>query len=239
MLTQRNLDDIKKIAITIDHDAAFGGKSKGNLHLFRVVAIVEFMTKKMEANLPIAIAGAFLHDTALPTGDDYNYETNKKVVTGILEPLHLAKDDVDQIAECVASHEGTAQAKSLEAQIVHDADVIEKLGLLGVIRHTWKLTNLGKIDAEHISDQDVKTILDHIEWRMKKLQTPVAKKIGEYLSISLDEKRAKTIIALVSGMAFKGIITEKIAKELERMLEKNEIRALRDQLSLGYLKKFE
>lgn len=239
MLTKQNLLDIKKLAIAIDHDAAFGGKSKGNKHLLRVVSIVKFMAKKLEANVPIAVAGAFLHDTALPTGDDYDYETNKQIVQGILKPLHLLKDDVDQIAECVASHEGTAKAKSLEAKIVHDADVIEKLGLLGVIRHTWKLTNLGKIDFEHITDGDVETVLNHIEWRMKKLLTPVAKKIGKYLSISIDHTRAKTIIGLVSAMAFKGIITEKIAKELEKTFTENEIKKLREQLSLGYLKKFE
>ncbi len=239
MLTQQNLLDIEKLAIAIDHDAAFGGKSKGNKHLLRVVAIVEFMAKKLEANLPIAIAGALLHDTALPTGDDYNYETNKKVVKNILEPLHLDQDDVDQIAECVASHEGTANAKSLEAKIVHDADVIEKLGLLGVIRHTWKLTNFGKIDPEHITDQDVKTILDHIEWRSGKLNTDLSQKIGKYMSLSLDHERAKTIITLVSNMAFKGIITEKIAQELEKVLEEEEIQKLREQLSLGYLEKFE
>lgn len=238
MLTKQNLRDIKRLAIEIDHDVSFGGKSKGNKHLLRVVAIVEFMAKTMEADLLIATAGAFLHDTALPTGDDYNYQKNKTIIMDILKPLHLLKSDVDQIAECVASHEGTAEVKSLEAKIVHDADVIEKLGLLGVIRHTWKLTNLSRINAEHITDEDVETVLSHIEWRKNKLQTQLGKEIGKYLSISISHVKAKAIIVVASSMAFKGIITEDIAQELERILTDDETKRLREQLSLGYLEKF-
>ena len=66
----------------------------------------------------------------------------------------------------------------------------------------------------------------------------MAKKIGKYLSTPIDKQKAKMIVTLSSDMAFKGIITEKIALALRKHLNKKENKKLREQLNLGYLKKF-
>jgi len=238
MLNKNILLKIKKLALKTDYNVAFGGKSKGNRHLLRVVRVAKFLAQKAGADESVAVAGAFLHDTALPSGNDYDYLQNKRIVKDLLKPFNLSQIELHRIAECVASHEGTTSPKTLEAKVVHDADVLEKLGLLGIIRHTWKLTNSGKIDYKIITDKNIKIILDHIKWRRKKLQTPMAKKIGKYLSTPIDKQKAKMIVILSSGMAFKGIITEKIALALRKHLNKKENKKLREQLNLGYLKKF-
>ena len=59
MLNKNILLKIKKLALKIDHDIAFGGKSKGNKHLLRVVRIAKFLARKAGANESIAVAGAF------------------------------------------------------------------------------------------------------------------------------------------------------------------------------------
>jgi len=238
MLNKNILLKIKKLALKTDYNVAFGGKSKGNRHLLRVVRVAKFLAQKAGADESVAVAGAFLHDTALPSGNDYDYLQNKRIVKDLLKPFNLSQIELHRIAECVASHEGTTSPKTLEAKVVHDADVLEKLGLLGIIRHTWKLTNSGKIDYKIITDKNIKIILDHIKWRRKKLQTPMAKKIGKYLSTPIDKQKAKMIVTLSSGMAFKGIITEKIAFVLQKCLNKEENQKLREQLNLGYLSKF-
>ena len=145
-------------------EKASGGKSKGNKHLFRVVKIADHLAKKMKADARIVQAGAWLHDTALPSGNDYDYKKNKRIVQKILSSAPISKGDKNLIAECVASHEGTEGPKTLEARVVHDADVLEKVGLLGLIRHTWKLTNSDKINPSAVKDGDVKKIVDHIAW---------------------------------------------------------------------------
>ena len=238
MLNKNMLLKIKKIALKIDHDVAFGGKSKGNKHLFRVVRIAKFLAQKTGADESISVAGAFLHDTALPSGNDYNYLKNKKIVKDLLKPLNLSQKELNGIIECVASHEGTTNVRTLEAKVVHDADVLEKVGLLGIIRHTWKLTNLKNINRENIRNKDIKMILDHIEWRRKNLQTPMAKKIGKYLSVPVNRHKARTIVMLSSSMAFDGVITEKIAMALRKNLNGGENEKLREQLNLAYLRKF-
>lgn len=238
MFNKNTLLKIKKLALKIDHEVAFGGKSRGNKHLLRVIRIAKFLARKTGADESIVVAGAFLHDTALPSGNDYNYLKNKKIVKDLLKHFNLSRNELDEIAECVASHEGTVNPKTLEAKVVHDADALEKAGLLGVIRHTWKMTNLKKINHETIEDHDVKMILSHIEWRKKRLQTPIAKKIGKYLAIPIDKQKIKIMVALSATMAFDGVITEKIAATLRKHLNKKENEKLKEQLNLNYLSKF-
>ena len=238
MITKKNIQEIKKLGITIDHDMAFGGKSKGNKHLFRVVAIAKHLALKTNADILVVEAGAWLHDTALPSGDDYNYKNNKEILLNLLSRTNISAEDKNLISECVASHEGTKIPKTLEAKIVHDADVLEKVGLLGIIRHTWKLTNLEKINPNNITDRDVKKIIEHIEWRGKRLQTSGARKIQKYLTVPIKIDQAKTLISLISEMADKGIVTEKIAMVLSKHLNKRQNEKLTEQLSLRYLPRF-
>lgn len=238
MLNKNTLLKIKKIALKIDHDVAFGGKSKGNKHLLRVVRVAKFLAQKTGADEYIAVAGAFLHDTALPSGNDYDYLQNKRMVKDLLKNLHLSQNELDGIAECVASHEGTTNPKTLEAKVVHDSDVLEKTGLLGIIRHTWKSTNSGKINHKNVTDKDVKMVIDHIEWRRKKLQTPIAKKIGKYLTIPINNEKAKIIVSISSDLAFNSIVTEKIVVALRKHLNKKENEKLKEQLNLTYLSIF-
>jgi L-threonylcarbamoyladenylate synthase len=215
-----------------------GGKSKGNKHLLRVVRVAKFLAQKTKADEYVAVAGAFLHDTALPSGNDYDYIQNKRIVKDLLKDFNLSQNELNGIAECVASHEGTINPKTLEAKVVHDSDVLEKTGLLGIIRHTWKLTNSGKINYKNVTDKDVKVVTDHIEWRRKKLQTPIAKKIGKYLSIPINKEKAKIIVSVSSDLAFNSVVTEIIAVALRKHLNKKENEKLKEQLNLAYLNKF-
>ncbi len=236
MLDKKILRKIQKIAIGVDHDAAFGGKSKGNKHLERAVRIALFLAEKSGADLNITEAGAWLHDTALPTGNDYDPEKNKRVVRGLLKGIDLTSQEVGRIAECAASHEGTKAPSSPEAKIVHDADVIEKTGILGLVRHTWKLTNSGKLDPEHVTSADVQAILSHIAWRKKQLRLPLSKKLAQRVAAKPAKKQARRIVATVAHLAQRGIITEVIATKLSKELSASQRASLKSQLSLAYLK---
>ncbi len=229
---------IKRLGIETDWNDAFAGKSKGNRHLFRVVKLATFMAKRLDAKVPIVEAGAWLHDTALPSGDDYDYQKNKKIVVSLLSRFSISAEESDQIAECVASHEGTEKPKSPEAKIVHDADVLEKSGLLGIIRHTWKLSNSGKLSPDTITEKEVVAILHHLKWRSRKLQTLLGKKIHSYLTVPITSAKVKEIVSFTATKSVKGMVTEKIASLLYEKLNKRQQRKLKEQLSVTYLTRF-
>ena len=120
MLDKETLLRIKQVALKIDHNIAFGGKSKGNRHLLRVVRIAQFLAKKTGADFAITTAGAFLHDTALPSGNDYDYSENKKIVRKLLQDFDLSQEEIDKIAECVI----TGDFHTVDRQ-THDASQCE------------------------------------------------------------------------------------------------------------------
>lgn len=238
MVNRKTLLQIKKLGVQIDWNDAFAGKSKGNKHLFRVVKLARFMGQKLGADAFIVEAGAWLHDTALPSGNDYDSEKNKKIVKNILKNVDLSEEELEKISECVACHEGTGKATTLEAKIVHDADVLEKSGILGIIRHTWKLTNSGKVSPDNITDKTAKDIVDHLKWRGEMLQTPLGKKIHAYLTVPVSIAEARAIISIASEKAAKSIVTEKIAVALYKKLTQPQRERLKEQLNMDYLGKF-
>lgn len=239
MLDRRTLDKVKRQALKIDWEGAFGGKSKGNRHLFRVTEVAKFLARELGADEQTVEAGALLHDTPLLSGDDSSYQKNKETVKELLEEFNLSEEERGQIAECVASHEGTVTPKTLEAKIVHDADALEKAGILGLIRHTWKLTNLKHIDSDDITEEAVKKVLEHLEWRETRLQTNLAKKIHSYLSPELTKREARNFISQIVPLAQRGVITEKIAEALFNQLNQTQREKLEEQLNLSYLHRLE
>jgi len=237
MINDKVLQNIQSYALKIDWDDAFGGKSKGNNHLERVVLIAKYLSEKEGADINIVQAGAFLHDIALPSGDDYNYENNKKIAVKELSQFNLDPQEADSIAECVASHEGTESPKTIEAQIVHDADVLDKSGILGIIRHTWKLVNLGHISSETFSKNQADKILDHLDWRASQLKTKSAKDLYKKVSNKIDKAQIFNIIQEIIKMVEQGLITEQIAQEISESLDKAQKDSLKSQIELSFIDK--
>lgn len=235
MISGSTLQKIKQYAFKTDWDDAFGGASKGNQHLERVVRIAKYIAKAESADIPVVIAGALLHDISLPTGDDYDYDTNKKHAHKELQRFNLAPQEEDAIIECIASHEGTAPPKTMEAEIVHDADTLEKSGILGLIRHTWKLVHLGAISSKAVGDDDVRTIYDHVAWRGSRLHSSTAKRLHAAVSVNVSDAQAQNIIKEAARMAAQRFITEVIAQKLMPSLDKNQQEHLSAQLDLSYL----
>lgn len=238
MLNKKTLLRIKRFALKKDWNDAFGGKAKGNRHLFRVFKLAKFLARRAMADEMIVGAGALLHDVPLSFGVDINYKKNKAVLKKIIKNFNLTKTESQKIIESAASHEGTVRPKTLEAKIVHDADVLDKSGTLGIIRHAWKLANFKKTKRPKIADVYIKKIIDHILERGKKIQTPLAKKINLYLNVSLEKNDVKMIVRKTTKLARQNIVAEKIATVLFNELSPTERIKLKSQLNLSYLKKF-
>lgn len=230
MITQDIMEQIKNYAVYVDWNVAFKGKANGNEHLFRVVVIATFLAEKEGAQKDICEAGAWLHDISLADGNDDDPTKVRASVERFLAHLSLNNECRRRIAECAETHEGTEDAISTEAKIVHDADALDKMGLLGVIRHTWKIVNLIQPDA---SAKEVYVLLQkHLQARKEKLYTATARKLVRKLNESLaqffiDEGKAVRRLESIMQLARAGITSDNIAKGL---LLKEDIPALIWQL---------
>lgn len=217
MLSKKVIKQIRDHAINMDWNVAFGGKSKGNRHLFRVAKIARFLAKREGADISICEAGAWLHDIGLTVGNDNNPKRIRAIAEDFLDKLTISKNLQSRIADCVESHEGMVHPGSLEAEMVHDADALDKMGPLGIIRHTWKVTNL--IDQDATPGEIFQIIRQHLTWRRSKLFTKTAQKLAGLLNKPLgrffaDEGVAIDVIGTIIKQAKAGIISEKIAKLL-------------------------
>lgn len=238
MLSKTMMKQIKDHALAMDWNVAFGGKSKGNRHLFRVAKIARFLAKKEKADISVCEAGALLHDIGLIAGNDNDPRKIRAIAESFLNKLDIPKNLQRKIADCVESHEGLVKPKTIEAAIVHDADVLDKMGPLGVIRHTWKIVNLIE---PHASENKIFSILKkHLLWRKTKLNTSTAKQLSKLFDKQIEEFFTnKTfgifVIKETKKLAVRSIISEKIAKILQRKFKNDFTLALTDQLDYRFI----
>jgi len=234
------LSEISKKAVESDWNIAFGGKSKGNKHLFRVNEISKLL-QSIEGGDPfIAQAGAWVHDVSLAIKNDNNPEVIRDYTDEFLSQFaDLTNAEHIQIVECATHHETGDKNVSIEAKIVHDSDVIDKSGILGIIRHVWKMTNL--IENRILNKSpDVNQIRNHLSLRERRVFTETAKLIVSDLNIQmnnffLDNKEALKYIKMISEFAMAGQTSDQIANTLVREQDDDIFRFLSSQLDMSYL----
>jgi HD superfamily phosphodiesterase len=162
MINKEQMEKIKEFAIGLDWNLAFGGKSKGNRHLFRIVKIAKGLAEKHNVDSSIVEAGAWLHDTNLEITVTGSTLKNKDKILKLLKDVGVNEDDQEKILHCIEAHDGRIPAKTIEAKIVHDADTLEKMGPLGIIRETWKRAQIG---------WNTEKIINHLRTHLKKRES--------------------------------------------------------------------
>ncbi|MFA6461020.1 MAG: HD domain-containing protein [Candidatus Woesearchaeota archaeon] len=184
MINASQLERIKEFALDLDWNRAFGGKSKGNKHLFRVVSLVKKILEEeeflQEVDPSIIEAGAWLHDSGLAKDIAGDALCNIEEVTSFLKSIDINEKDISLIRHCIEAHDGHSSALSIEAKIVHDADTLDKMGPLGIIRETWKRSQMG-----WTSEKIASHLKAHLERRKNLLHTEIAKMMAEELNSDL------------------------------------------------------
>jgi uncharacterized protein len=107
------------------------------LHHARLIAAAE-----AEANLTVVTAAALLHDIGRPEemacqGKVCHAALGADLAPGILRDCGFADEAfIAHVADCVRSHRfrGGVTPKTLEAQIVFDADKLDSIGAIGIGR---------------------------------------------------------------------------------------------------------
>ena len=180
MITARDMKKIKEFSLHLDWDVAFSGRSKGNRHLFRVRDIALMLSRKEGGRKDVIEAASWLHNVGLIYGDKGHDVRGRRVAQKFLSKLKLQHDEINQILHCIEAHEGNVKAASKEAMVVHDADVLDKMGPLGIIRQTWKLANSG-FPTERIC----KMLRPYLLRRKGNLYTETAKTIAAKLDADI------------------------------------------------------
>lgn len=109
-------------------------------HVLRVYRMAERLAKAESADLEIVRAAVLLHDAQSPTSGDSraNHHTASADFAGqVLKTEGWPEDRIAAVRDCIYAHRfrGNQQhPRTLEAQILFDADKLDAIGAIGVAR---------------------------------------------------------------------------------------------------------
>jgi uncharacterized protein len=235
---QDKLEIIMDYAICIDWVVAFDGKSKGNQHLHRVNKIVVFLAEHEYADYDICVAGGWLHDLGLVKGNKGHCFSGVEPAKEYLIEIGVDPEDVDRVTHCIEAHDGEVEAKTPEAQVVHDADTIDKMGPFGYMRHVWKISLIEDLDSAGLLD----FVRNHIAERESKLHFTFSKELVKDLNRTLDSflsdrDAAIAITEAIAEHASEGITSEKVAEMIiaEHDVDEDFRDTVKSQMAVDYL----
>jgi len=118
-------------------------------HQPRLYALTQLIGEGMEYDDDVVYAAAWLHDLGVFAGhrpDDHEklaawdcvaYALDK--VPGILAAVGFPSHKTGAAIEAIRTHQPSSQPESLEGVILRDADILEQLGAIGILRAVSKV----------------------------------------------------------------------------------------------------
>jgi len=165
------IDRIKKV-----HDAARAAFEQHDLvahswdHIYRDTINAIWIGEAEGAKMEIVLPAILLHDI----GFLHNPDPAVHNVVGAEQCIDWLDDwcaaDKKKIADCILSHKGQTagfdtRPESLEARVVHDADLLEKVGKIGILQGVRSYIEFGQGGlAEH---QDYKNLYAIVKRRVE------------------------------------------------------------------------
>ncbi|MCC2677451.1 MAG: hydrolase [Pseudobdellovibrio sp.] len=185
------------------------------LHVDRVVKMAEKIAKAESADLEVVLPAAYLHDCvyiskADPRRSQASTLSADKAVQ-LLREWNYPEEKLQAVHAAIAAHSFSAgiAAKSLEAQVVQDADRLDAVGAIGIAR-CFAFSGLAlrplyseqEPFAETRALNDQANTLDHFFIKLLRLQeklgTETAKKVGLERMVFLE----KYVATLKSELQF-------------------------------------
>jgi uncharacterized protein len=129
-------------------------------HVMRVYNLALKLAEGEDADMDVIKAAVLLHDIGGPkeandpTGETDHAVESAKMAYKILKDLDYPEQKIKHIQECIVSHRYRSEnrPKTIEAQIVFDADKLETVGAIGIARaFAW----VGKHNAHIYKKADI------------------------------------------------------------------------------------
>jgi len=206
-----------------------GDWAHGRSHIERVLRTAVELGKREGADLEIIELSAILHDIFANEekrrgveGFRHEIEASKET-RKILKRLGLAHKTVDAVCHCVESHRkrtGRIQPRTIEAKCLFDADKLDCIGAIGIVRSAYMSLEQGQEfyrveDIENYKRRNIRpddTIIDYaqhssnLEYELslkdvaKRMYTETGRRLAKERSAFMDEFYSRL------GKEMKGII---------------------------------
>ena len=163
------------------------------LHIGRVIKTCKLLAEDEGADLETLLPAAYLHDVInVPKNSPDRLKASQMAAEeakGILRHVGYREEEIEKIAQVIIEHSYSLGLKptSIESAILQDADRLDALGAIGMMRHVTVGTRMGasyyhaeEPFAKNRELEDRKYSLDHYEVKLFKLldkmNTPAGQK---------------------------------------------------------------
>ncbi len=135
-------DKVEEIARQMSQNASFAGFD----HAWRVTQIALDIGEREGADLEVLRIAGLLHDIGVPLDKPRHYEIGAFLARGILKELGYGEKFVDRVAKVIETHSryGGPDPETLEGKILQDADAVEYVGAVGLVRGIVRALEAGR-----------------------------------------------------------------------------------------------
>jgi uncharacterized protein len=165
-------------------------------HIDRVYRLALFIARQERADTFIAGIAALLHDLGHtePQSSVHHADLSVKVAAELMQSYSLSTESQEAILHAILAHSFSrgVEPRTLEARVVRDADRLDGLGAIGIMR--WAVTGAQRRTKEtkpyHPDDpfgevhplDDKRYMLDHFYRKLLKLADTMATETGRNLA---------------------------------------------------------
>ncbi len=121
-------------------------------HVDRVLSLAMTIGKRENADLDILRMAVLFHDVARAEQDESkgkvcHAKRGGEVAGEILRELGCSKEEVDRVVHCVETHRFRENSipESIEAKVLYDADKLDGIGAIGILRATSFAGTIGAV----------------------------------------------------------------------------------------------
>ncbi len=167
-------------------------------HVERMTAWCQLLGPKVGADMEVLLAGALLHDVGVVINRKNHYTVGRARAAEILKEVGFPEEKIEDALHVLEAHSryGGPDPQTTEAKVGQDADALEYIGAIGILRALVRGLNDGSFNGR-ISDfpEFLKSILAKVE---DTFHTKEAEAIGrsrlEYMKIFIEriEKELKS-----------------------------------------------
>lgn len=181
---------------TQQHFSQFNDPAHGWEHVRRVYELAETIARQEEANLFIVGVAALLHDVGrlVRQKGKPHAESSVEEALPLLQSYHVEEQEIEAILHAIEAHSFSKglEPRTLEACVVSDADRLDGLGAIGIMR--WAISGTIKRKAStrsyHPEDpfcewhqpDDKLYMLDHFYTKLLKLEGTMRTETGRNLA---------------------------------------------------------
>lgn len=104
----------------------------GYEHCFRIYHLARELDDNYDDD--ILFASCFLHDIITGPDDEQMYENSAEKAEQLLHEVGFPPEKINSVTECIKTHFAGKNPTIKEAQLLHDANLIDSLGAIGIVR---------------------------------------------------------------------------------------------------------